>query len=66
MQFCAFEDPACAKQLNVCLFCILFCSFIQLQEESAFKEMVSPLEQRRLKYMKRKSEHGDRSEEVKR
>eukprot|EP01032_Pedospumella_encystans_P008584 gene8584-10170_t len=37
---------------------------VKLQEESAFKEMVSPLEQRRLKYMKRKSEHGDRSEET--
>ena len=54
------------QQLKVCSFTFIFSLFIQLQEESAFKEMVSPLEQRRLKYMKRKSEHGDRSEEVQR
>lgn len=35
-----------------------------LRQESAFREMISPLEQRRAKYMKRKSEFGDRSAEV--
>ncbi len=39
-------------------------SFSQLRKETAFKEMISPLEQRRAKYMKRKSEFGDRSDEV--
>jgi hypothetical protein len=36
----------------------------QYQEESAFKELVSPLEQRRRKFLKRRNEHGDRGGEV--
>jgi hypothetical protein len=37
---------------------------LQYQEESAFKELVSPLEQRRRKFLKRRNEHGDRGGEV--
>jgi len=37
---------------------------VNLQKETAFKEMISPLEQRRMKYLKRKQVHGDRDSEV--
>ena len=37
---------------------------VNLQKETAFKEMISPLEQRRMKYLKRKQVHGDRDTEV--
>jgi hypothetical protein len=35
-----------------------------LQAERAHTDLVTPLEQRRQKYLKRKGEHGDRSDEV--
>lgn len=35
-----------------------------LREEAAFKSLITPLEQRRQKYIKRKQEHGDRSSET--
>ena len=37
---------------------------VNLQKETAFKEMISPLEQRAMKYLKRKQVHGDRDTEV--
>jgi hypothetical protein len=37
---------------------------VKLDKETAFKEMVTPLEQRTLKYIKRKSDFGDRDSEV--
>lgn len=37
---------------------------VQYQEESAYRELVTPLEQRRQKFIKRRHEHGDRSGEV--
>jgi hypothetical protein len=39
-------------------------SSLQHQEESAYRELVTPLEARRQKYLKRRHEHGDRSEDV--
>ena len=35
-----------------------------LRQEAAFKSLITPLEQRRQKYIKRKQEHGDRSSET--
>lgn len=37
---------------------------VNLEKEAAFKAMISPLEQRRIKYLKRKQAHGDRDNEV--
>ena len=39
-------------------------NLLQLQEESAHRELVTPLEQRRRKYLKRRAEHGGRNDEV--
>ena len=39
-------------------------NLLQLQEESAHRELITPLEQRRRKYLKRRAEHGDRNDEV--
>ena len=35
-----------------------------MEQDSAFRELVSPLEQRRLKYVRRKDSYGNRSEQV--
>jgi len=37
---------------------------LQVEQDSAFRELVSPLEQRRLKYVRRKDSYGNRSEQV--
>jgi hypothetical protein len=44
--------------------CVVFVFSTQHQEESAYRELVTPLEARRQKYLKRRHEHGDRSEDV--
>jgi hypothetical protein len=36
----------------------------QIREETAFKDLITPLEQRRLKYIKKKTEFGSRQDEV--
>jgi hypothetical protein len=54
------RPPAC---IHNCSFFVIWSS-PQLQEESAYRELVTPLEARRQKYLKRRHEHGDRSEDV--
>jgi hypothetical protein len=54
-----FSSEIC---VNKCALRDILCS--QHQEESAYRELVTPLEARRQKYLKRRHEHGDRSEDV--
>jgi hypothetical protein len=48
--------------VNKCALRGILCS--HHPEERAYRELVTPLEARRQKYLKRRHEHGDRSEDV--
>ena len=58
------EEANAVKSLFLTTANYLMINFLQFYQSAGEHALATPLEQRRLKYLKRKHEHGDRSEEV--